>query len=252
MKRLLLTFLSLVFISQIQAQMLQGSLLFGVPTNEFAENTESTGVGFNIGAYFPFAPALPIYLGIDGGYQRYGSTTNEINQDLNFLGTTYPLRFDVETNNNIIHGHAVLRFVAPLPIVQIYGDALVGGRYIYTRTTIQNRSEERTNNFLRAADVDPDEEIQGRTNVDDWIFSYGFGGGVMIGGGPLKFNLRVVYLLGTEAEYLDQEAVQNAPPPTITDPNENLNGENFLNVPVKNSRTDMFFVEAGVVIDLGL
>lgn len=256
MKKLLLTLLALILLnlSQTQAQMLQGSLLFGVPTNEFAENTEATGIGFNLGAFFPMAPALPIYVGIEGGYQIYGSTTNEINQDLLIgLGTTtrIPLRFDVETNNNIIHGHAVLRVVAPLPIVQIYGDALVGGRYIYTRTTVQNRSEERANNILRAADINPDEEIQATTNVDDWIFSYGFGGGVMIGGGPLKFNLRVVYLLGTEAEYLDQEAVENAPEPVII-PDEANPPQNFLAVPTKNSRTDMFFIEAGVVFNLGL
>jgi len=250
MKQTLLSFLFVlgIGIGTSQAQVAGGmfgiALEIGVPTNEFAENTNSVGAGITISGLKSFAPGVPVYLGVEIGYMNYGRNVNQVNTSLLVLNTNIPLRFDVETNNNMLNGHAILRFVAPIPNIQLYGDVLVGGRYIYTRTKVINTSPE--SNLINTQNIDT-EQINARTNVRDWIFSYGAGGGIMIGSGPIKLDIRVVYLLGSEAEYLDREGVEEASvnnPPTIT--NQNNIEFNQNSFPTKNSSTDMFFIKAGV------
>ncbi|TAF66249.1 MAG: hypothetical protein EAZ55_06380 [Cytophagales bacterium] len=230
-----------------QAQMIGLDLQVGVPTGEFRQNTNAVGIGGALSALFPFADRVPIYFGVELGYMNYGIFSQTLNQNLVVLNTNIPLRFRVQTNNNLLNGHAVLRFVAPIQRIQIYADALVGGRYIYTRTQVFNESP---TNSLNINTNTYNEAVQARTNVDDWIFSYGGGGGVMIGQQEFKLNLRVVYLFGSQAEYLDRKTVEqwNATNPPVITLNSTTATLPESAVPTKNSTTDMFFISAGLTI----
>ena len=93
--------------------------------------------------------------------------------------------------------------------VRPYVDGLVGMKYLWTETRIENRR-----------DFD-DEPIAVSTNFDDAAFSYGAGGGidVRLYDGPLgeeqrpvsiSLNVGVRYLFGAEAEYLKEGSIRQS------------------------------------------
>ncbi|MEO1254958.1 MAG: hypothetical protein AAFY41_08740, partial [Bacteroidota bacterium] len=74
-----------------------------------------------------------------------------------------------------------------------------------TNTKILDRSNDR-----RWATEDDSDVISRETVLDDWILSYGFGGGFLIKVGPNFFiDLRANYFRGQRAEYFDGEDTEN-------------------------------------------
>ena len=191
------------FISRAQ----MGSLAFslGLPQNDFKAHTDATGFGGDLSFAFPFQKGIPVYFGLDINYMIYGR--NARNEDL-FASITnqngaelarleIPLR--IVNTNNIFGTHAFIRAVAPLELIQPYGEVLFGFRYIYTNTKILDRSDNR-----RWATDDDSDVISRETVLDDWILSYGFGGGFLIRVAPNIFiDLRANFFKGQRAQYYD-------------------------------------------------
>jgi len=210
-KHLLITLLTL-FVLTANAQM--GSLGFslGLPQGDFKENTDATGFGGDLSIAFPFQKGTPIYLGLDFNYMLYGR--NARNEDLfatindqngaEIARIDIPLR--IVNTNNLFGTHAFVRGVIPLDNIQPYGELLFGFRYIYTRTKILDRSDD-----LRwASGDDGDDVIARQTVLDDWLLSYGFGGGFLINVAPNFFiDLRVNYFKGQRAQYFDGEDTES-------------------------------------------
>ncbi len=182
----------------------------GVPINDFRDNTDAVGGGIRGNLLFAVAPKIPVYFGLDLGYMIYGSSRQDINENLevragNAVVGNIPINLSVKTNNNLLNGYALLRFKAPLPIVQPYIDGAVGFNYLYTRTKVTDETRDRL-----FSDPDGSRVISAQTQSNSFVFSYGGGGGVMIKlASNLKLDLRVLYLLGGEAEYFDSEQTQN-------------------------------------------
>lgn len=112
---------------------------------------------------------------------------------------------DVETSNNIMLGHFVLRLQPATGAVRPYLDGLVGLKYLFTETRIENERSE--------------EPVAASTNFEDVAFSYGAGGGLDINvwSGPMgegkrpgsvAVNVGVRYLFGGEAEYLKKGSIR--------------------------------------------
>lgn len=239
-----------LYATPLQAQWLAGAgLQVGIPAGDFAKNTNAVGVGINVYALKALGPSLPIFVGIDGGYMMYGNTVNRLSQNITFLNTNIPLRYRVETTNNLINMHGVLRVAIPTSAVTIYLDGLVGFRYIYTRTTVKDDTPQRTVNVNSTTYTVNNQTLGSRTNLSDFIFSYGGGGGFIFNVGNFKIDTRVVYLLGSEANYLDRDAVQQAPPPQFTQSGTNINTSLEFDQFIKRSRTDMFFASVGIAFN---
>ena len=151
MKKILFIFTFLAGALQTaQAQTSVGlGLQLGVPMNEFRTNTQATGVGVNLNFYKPFAPQIPVYLGLNLGYMLYGSYTQQINEELLLQSSSgavlsrIPVNLDVTTNNNMLNGNIALRAKAPFEGVQPYCEGIVGFNYLYTRTSIYDRTQNR-------------------------------------------------------------------------------------------------------------
>jgi hypothetical protein len=168
----------------------------GVPIGEFRENTEAVGAGFKAGLFVPFADNIPVYFGLDFGYMVYGANTQFVNENLQVTASngavlgSIPINLRVQTNNNLINGHAVLRLKAPLANVQPYVDGLIGLNYLYTRTKILDE----TSNVINA-----------QTQEQSVVLSYGGAFGLQI---KLSENFRLdargVYLIGGKARYYDR------------------------------------------------
>ncbi len=197
-------------------------LLAGIPVGEFADNVDNLGFGIGVNGGLGLAPA-PIMFGIDIGYLIYGFERRS-----EPFSTTIPdVTVDVETTNSIAFGHLFLRIQPQTGAFQPYAEALFGFKYLFTRSSVENRQSNET--------------IAASVNFDDFASSYGVGGGLDIrvyeglNDNSRQFsvliNLGVRYLLGSSAEYLERGS-------TIRD-----NGG--LTFDVTKSRTDLVIPQLG-------
>lgn len=183
------------------------SLMLGVPQGEFRDNVSRLGFGLDAFAGLGFEPS-PFVVGIDFGFLTYGRETSS----RPFSPTIPDVTVDVETTNNIVQTHFVLRMQLPEGGVRPYLDGLVGFKYLFTQTSIE--SERRTDQ----------EPIARSTNFSDFAWSYGLGGGVDV---PIHrpspddeeedtqtsirsvdLRLGAQYLFGSEAEYAEDASVE--------------------------------------------
>jgi len=191
------------------------------PTGAFADHvTDAAGLSGNFGRRLGKGV---ITLGGEIAYYWYG---HESRQEP-FSPTIPDAGYTVTTDNNILTAHGRLRAQMPTGRFRPYADALLGFRDIYTRTSV---------------DLEGLDEISGsgavtrRVNLRDFGVSYGYGGGVMIGFGPVpsqaKLDVSVRYVAGSEANYLTEGAIRRE------------SGVAFLDT--SRSRTDMLTVFVGV------
>jgi hypothetical protein len=175
-----------------------GHFTIALPKGEFEEKVENNGFGFTGQVLFSM-PAAPLAFGVSFGGLIYGSETRE-----EPFSTTIPdVTVDVETNNYILTGHAVLRLQLPSGPFRPYVDGVIGFHYLFTRTSIKSEME----------------DVASDTNFDDGVFSYGGGGGIMFevyagGAGASAKPLNVYvdvgarYLKGGKAQYLQEGSIR--------------------------------------------
>lgn len=206
----------------------QGGLNFiaGFPQGEFKDNVDENG--FGIAGEFLYSPSTsPLGIGVSLGFMNYGQESRR-----EPFSTTIPdVEVEVSTTNNIAMGHLLLRAQSKKGHIRPYVEGLVGFNYLFTETKIE--------------DVDDNEEIASSTNLDDGVFSYGGGGGVMVQlysskGKKAKiwrllFDLRVRYIVGGEAEYLKEGSIKRE------------NGEVVFDK-IK-SKTDILTTHLGVTVE---
>ena len=228
------------------------ALSLGLPQGDFQENTDATGFGADLSFAFPFQKGVPVYMGIDFNYMVYGRNTQDedLRADITTAGGTVlgsldiPLR--IVNTNSIFGTHAFVRAVAPLSNIQPYAEGLIGFRYISTNTKILDQSDDN-----RFSD-DDDNVIVRKTILDDWIFSYGFGGGFLIKlKGALFLDLRVNYFLGQRAQFFDgsdTEAwnVQFTGSEAAYDPANLEKGDLDFDAIPRESTTDMLVIKFGI------
>jgi len=179
----------------------QGGLNFiaGFPQGEFKDNLDENGYGLT--GEFLYSPSIsPLGIGVSLGFMNYG----EESRRESFSGTIREVEVEVKTTNNIVLGHLLLRAQVKQGPICPYAEGLVGFNYLFTETKIE--------------DIDDGDEIASSTNLDDGVFSYGAGGGVMLRlyTGKVKktktlsilLNLGVRYIVGGEAEYLKEGSIE--------------------------------------------
>lgn len=204
-----------------------GGISFAVasPQNEFNDNVDNSGFGGLIEG-FVHMPGSPVAFGLGLGYLNYGHETRR-----EPFSTTIPdVTVDVETDNAMVMGHFIVRLQQRAGAFAPYVDGLVGFNYIYTDTEIKNEKD--------------DEVIAESTNLDDWAFNYGAGGGLMVyllsldgnsaEPGSLYLDFKVRYLAGSEADYLKEGSIIRENGKVIYDMNS--------------SRTDLMLYQIGVAV----
>ena len=253
MKKLVITLIAVIVGQSAIAQF--GSLAFsvGVPRNQFRENTNAVGYGGDFTVGFPFQKEAPIYFGLDFNYQVYGlnRTSEDLEAEIRSNGAfidylSIPL--EIVNTSSIFGTHAFFRAQAPLRIVEPYIEGLLGFRYISTSTKILDQSSDG-----RFSDgEDESNVIIRKTLLDDWIFSYGFGGGLMFPLAPGIFlDLRANFYKGERAKYFDGKdteawSVELANSSIIYDPNNIGKGDLQYDAEPRESTTDLLELKLGV------
>jgi hypothetical protein len=218
----------------------QGGLGFmvGFPQGEFKDNIKATGIGG--GGEFAYSPkSVPLGIGASLGYMVYGRESRR-----EPFSTTIPdVTVEVVTTNNIMMGHLFLRVQNKKGMLQPYMDGLVGFNYLFTDTEIKNINRPEYG------------EIASSTNLDDAVFSYGIGGGLMMKvytGNVFKdstktdkkgqrkkysllIDLRMRYTIGGEAEYLKKGSIRR----------ENSK----VSYDIIKSKTDLLITQIGIILE---
>jgi len=204
-------------------------LVIGVPQGEFHENVGNVGIGLS-GDIMGRIAGSPLLVGGSLGFMIYGSERRR-----EPFSTTIPdVTVDVITSNNILLGHFLMRLQPPVGSVRPYAEGLVGFKYFFTQTRIESEG------------FDSEDPIAESTNLDDFAFSYGGGIGLAIrlwdssahrletGEGIFSglLDLRLRYLLGSEAEYLKKGSIDRT--------------GGVLTYDIQRSKTDMLNVYIGI------
>ncbi|WP_027003781.1 outer membrane beta-barrel protein [Hugenholtzia roseola] len=201
------------------------SLAAGLPLNDFKRESEvNVSGGVNGYLLFPILSQrlaernLNLSLGLDFGYQIYGMESFDTQDFYNGNFVTVTER----TTNNIVQTHALLR-LSPKDKgarLQPYLEALVGGKYFFTRTVWEEAGE----------------VYDSVEDHSDFAFSYGGGGGIGIRlSSWVYLDLRATYLRGGFADYLTEGSI-------LPDPN-NIDAVIY---DIKKSRTDMLLPQLGI------
>lgn len=169
-----------------------------IPQNEFKDNVDQTGLGGS--GYFTYKlPEVPLSVGLSLGFIIYGSETREEP----FSSTIPDVLVDVTTRNYIFMCHLLFRLQPPEGNLRPYLDGLIGFNYLWTETGIYDQSS------LGHS------EIASSVHLDDFVISYGAGGGVMIRvyehEAKMPFSIYIElgarYLKGGKAEYMKEGSI---------------------------------------------
>ncbi|MCB0555848.1 MAG: hypothetical protein KDD02_20035 [Phaeodactylibacter sp.] len=178
---------------------LNGNFQAGIPIEAFGDRLDKAGLGGGGLLLFQLGRGNPLFVGLEGSYLRYD--TEKLDFDLLEDGVLNDYR--LHTNNNILLGHALIRF-KPFTgfFIQPYFDGLIGFKKFYTRTR-----------FIDLMSGE-DEVVEADTDQSDSAFSYGGAAGLQIRVSTfpdILIDLRCAYLPGATATYLVRKADNSGP-----------------------------------------
>jgi hypothetical protein len=236
---------------------LSTNLSLSMPMNDYRASTGSIPFGLNVSWVYQPSVKTPLAIGLNLGFLSVGNKTIDraLTADITANGVLLdqlyiPLRFEIQ--NSIFQAHLNGRFIAPTNTVKPYIDGLAGLNYLWTSTSVYDRSEQR---YFQTND---DGLITKKTQEDDITYSVGAGGGLMIQlGRKTHLNIGAHYLFGGTAQYYDRSQIEE------WDIQLNVSGVGqgsgqgtfepgdltYGAVP-KRSRTDMLMMQAGLTFNL--
>ena len=224
----LLILFQFVLLTNIYSQSVGGSLILGFPQNEFSKNVNNSVFGGIEGQITLSTPnkSNPFTVGLNAGFIIYGIESRRVP-----LSTTIPdVSVDVERQNSMVNFHLLFQ-VSPFDgDIKPYLEGVAGGAYLFTETSVEGSSNI--------------EEFASTVNQDDFAWSYGFGGGILVSlmesnedlPGGLYLDLKTRFMFSSEAEYLTTGDLRV----------ENGN----LIYQTKNSGIDYMSIQIGVVAGL--
>ena len=167
-----------------------------------AFNNRVSQEGFALGIYYGVKlRKAPIFVGFELSGGLYGYTHRH-----EYLDGIPEVRLDVETLNNIVQGHFLLRAEARRGVVRPFVEGLAGFSYFYTDTTISEHEF-------------PWDEVASDINSGDLTVAAGAGGGLAIhlGWSRVRYpdrprretliDIKVRYMAGGRAKYLKQGSI---------------------------------------------
>ncbi|MBN2206309.1 MAG: hypothetical protein JW742_02805 [Candidatus Aminicenantes bacterium] len=207
----------------------EASLRFtpGFPLGEFGDTLDTTGLGMDLGFAYRW-PGTIVSTGASFGFLIMGSESRD-----EPLSATIPDLFvRVTTANSLLLGHLFVRLQPREGLLRPYAEGLAGFHYLFTTTSISETGS--WGGTLSS------------TNLDDWAFSYGLGGGVKLAllrvrsedssetKTILDLDLGARWLKGGRADYLKKGSVHRE--------------DGVVTYDVYNSRTDLLQAGIGLTV----
>lgn len=187
-------------------------LAFGIPRGEFKDNTNGDlGYGFDITVLVNLGAGkrsvaewndrfANVYLGGGFQYMRQSGSTDRYSVS-NYMSET---NFESKVVNNMYALNLVSRVeVLPGP-VKIFGEVSLGARLFsgVHKLHVEDVPYSSTNpNDIRTQDVSNGL----RSSI---VGNYALGGGIRVGSNNVKVELKVMYLTGSTAEYVNMQSIQ--------------------------------------------
>lgn len=196
----------------------------GFPQGEFSDNVQNTGFGLSTEFYYQAHRSFLV--GGTIGFLTYGSESREAQ----FSPTIPDVRVNVDTSNNVLLTHFVVRY-QPGSVNRAfrpYAEGLIGLHYLWTQTSIRGSGSDQITS----------------TNYSDSTLSAGAGAGAFLrlyhsgGNSPasvftLDLDVGMRYLYGGRARYLTEGSI--------------IRNDDTVTYLVNRSRTDLLTVGTGLV-----
>ncbi len=202
------------------------SFLAGIPQGEFEKNNNKTGLGIGLNIFYN-VENTPIYIGGKFGWMQFASDTRQ-----SPWSTTIPDVFvDVTTSYQMYVTDFALKVMPDWGPIRPYVEFMAGFNNQSTTTTVEDINR-----------YDEYDDIATSTDLSDWTYNYGVGGGIAfnvyrgkVEGEKSRFwelliDINGEYLYGGTAEYATSK--------------ENMDN-NFELVTAK-SKTDLLSIKMGV------
>ena len=199
----------------------------GIPYGEFWDKLGREGYGIGGEVHYRIKKDLPIYMGLSLSGFFFDAQTQDYYQNID----GFSVLFRERTRTNIFMGHLQVRIKPDINFfIEPYLDGLFGFKNLYNRTTVEDLEIE---------------EIDIINNSGDWAYSLGGAVGIHFpflkdGASRGYFDLRLVYLKGTSADYLVRKENGNQ---SYTNPIDAFER--------KNSATDMLIPQIGFTFLIG-
>lgn len=177
--------------------------LVGMPEGEFEQHLDDPGFGLdlNVGVM----PNRFVAIGGAFGFMVYGSETRR--EPISY--TIPDVTVEVTRTNNFMFGDIYMQAIGDLTVLKPYIEGRLGFSYLWTETRISDLQGD-------------DEDIASSTNIDDFTWRYGGGGGLMVlvwedkspdKGDPddpnnVYIDIKAIYTRGGNAEYLKEGGVE--------------------------------------------
>lgn len=196
-KIFLLILVSLVITSTVLPQTAGASFMIGSPQGEFRQNVDRLGYGLQLhGTLWSTSKERPFSIGLNLSYMVYGETSDR---------RPWPgfpeVTLEVNRTNSIANLHFLMQISPFTGTVRPYVEGLAGGAYIFTTSEVKSENSS--------------EQIAQSTNYDDFNWSYGWGGGLLLkiasdlgDVSNLYLDLKARYIYGTEAQYLTEDDIE--------------------------------------------
>lgn len=193
------------------------------PSGEFNDVNGKTGVGGRLGVLYNPADNLPLYVGLELGYQVMGQDNSYFYS--NTFGFTDQYR--ISATNNVFTTLLNLRLQSNKKEVAVkpFVEGLFGANDFFSTTTVERQTY-----------YSNDAITNSRSSKARWALAYGGSVGLDIKldkKGTAGLELRTSYLNGAHTKYL-------------TDPKIDNNG--YVSYVEKESKTDMFVTQIGIKI----
>lgn len=175
------------------------SFVVAKPVGEFNDFIDS-GYGLTLEAgYQP--PSSILGVALSGGFVIYGSETKQV-----CFSQTVGCRvlLDLKTNNAIVFLGLEPRLMLPAGPIRPFLDTSIGLSYFATTSSVEGTQS--------------DEDFASTTNLDDLVFAWTGGGGVLVplGRGDVSLELAARYHGNGDATYLREGDIIDNPDGSIT------------------------------------
>ena len=191
------------------------------PSGEFKDVNNTLGAGGRLGVLYNPSENLPLYIGLELGYQVMGQENSSFYST--YFGFTDEYR--ISATNNVFTALVNLRFQSNKKTVAVkpFAEALFGANDFFSTTTVERETYNSSGTISNSS-----------SSKARWAMSYGGSVGLDIRldkKGTVGLELRTSYLKGAHTKYLTDPIIDNA---------------GYVSYAEKESETDMIVAQIGI------
>jgi len=216
-------------------------LIVGIPQNAFKEANNIPGIGLGITCMYNFMGTdkidkhpVNIYLGGTFEYLYFGGESNHFSFDdpypYNAIYNTVTTSVNVNVYSLMISSRIEFLNGPIIPFLEV----AVGGRLFDGNEKVTyDRTLHNGGSLPSGVSFSPTTTTDNTHLESDFVGAYGYGGGLRVGRGAIKAELKLMNMRGTKGKYIERESIK-------------IDNNNNISYNTKTSTTDMLVPQISI------